>query len=127
MPAPALTFRATSASAGSSAGFPSLIYTHGWVPALWIAGYMMFPLCGLGLLGKRLNRFSRETGAITLPDVLRARLSGQAPAPLSTALMAILLTVYLIPQFTPASLIIHQLLGQSQVYPGVVSQLGEVI
>ena len=65
----ALTFGATSASAGSFAGFPSLIYAHGWSLALWIASYMIFPLCGMGLLGKRLSIVSRRTGAITLPDI----------------------------------------------------------
>ena len=48
----ALTFAATSASGGSFMGFPSLIYTHGWVLALWIASYMVVPLVGMGLLGK---------------------------------------------------------------------------
>ncbi len=43
MVALALTFGATSASAGSFAGFPSLIYAHGWVLALWIASYLIFP------------------------------------------------------------------------------------
>ena len=38
----ALTFAATSASGGSFTGFPSLIYTYGWVLAFWIAGYMIF-------------------------------------------------------------------------------------
>ncbi|HAD58425.1 MAG TPA: sodium:solute symporter, partial [Planctomycetaceae bacterium] len=40
----ALTFAATSASGGSFTGFPSLIYTHGWVLALWIGSYMIFPI-----------------------------------------------------------------------------------
>ncbi|MEM8548512.1 MAG: hypothetical protein AAGF46_10170, partial [Pseudomonadota bacterium] len=64
------TFAATSASAGSFAGVPSLIYSHGWSVALWISSYMVVPLCALGLLGKRLNQISRKTGAITLPDIL---------------------------------------------------------
>ena len=46
----ALTAAATSASGGSFMGFPALIYTHGWVLALWIAGYMIVPLVGMGLL-----------------------------------------------------------------------------
>src|SRR5260370_23534441 len=35
-----LTYVATSVSAGSFVGFPSLIYQHGWIMALWIAGSM---------------------------------------------------------------------------------------
>ena len=116
MVALALTFGATSASAGSFAGFPSLIYAHGWVLALWIASYMIFPLCGLGLLGKRINQVARKTGAITVPDVLRERFESPALALISTLLMAFMLTVYLIPQFTLATLIMEQLLGEAAVF-----------
>ena len=59
----ALTFAATSASGGSFMGFPSLIYTHGWVLALWIASYMVVPIVGMGLLGKRMNRLARQSGS----------------------------------------------------------------
>ncbi len=69
----ALTFAATSASGGSFTGFPSLIYTHGWILALWIASYMMVPVLTMGLLGKRLNQVARRAGAITVPDVIRGR------------------------------------------------------
>ena len=54
-------------------GFPSLVYTHGWVVALWIASYMVVPITGFGVLGKRLAQLSRRTGAITVPDLFRAR------------------------------------------------------
>src|SRR5438552_16787932 len=36
-----LTYVATSVSAGSFVGFPSYIYRHGWVMALWIGGFMI--------------------------------------------------------------------------------------
>ena len=117
----ALTFGATSASAGSFAGFPALIYTHGWVLALWIASYMIFPLCGLGLLGKRLNQLSRQTGAITLPELLRARFDSRAVALLSTGLIAVLLTVYLIPQFKLAALIMEQMLADIPAFQHMAS------
>ena len=107
----ALTFGATSASAGSFAGFPALIYAHGWVLALWISSYMIFPLCGMGLLGKRLNEISRRTGATTLPDVLRDRFESRTLALLGTSLLALLLTVYLIPQFKLAAIITESLLA----------------
>ncbi|MEZ4703399.1 MAG: hypothetical protein R2834_23920 [Rhodothermales bacterium] len=106
----ALTYGATSASAGSFAGFPALIYTHGWSLALWIASYMIFPLCGMGLLGKRLNVFSRRSGAITLPDILRARFDSPALALLASGFIAAMLLVYLIPQFKLAAIIMEQLL-----------------
>ena len=126
MVALALTFGATSASAGSFAGFPSLIYSHGWVLALWIASYMIFPLCGMGLLGKRMNQVARKTGAITVPDVLRERFESPALALISTLLMAFMLTVYLIPQFTLATLIMEQLLGDVALFQRAAMGLVDV-
>ena len=107
------TFAATSASAGSFAGVPSLIYVHGWSVALWISSYMVVPLCALGLLGKRLNQISRKTGAITLPDILRDRFDSPRLAVLASLLLVFLLSLYLIPQFKLASLILKQLLADS--------------
>ena len=123
----ALTFGATSASAGSFAGFPSLIYAHGWVLALWIASYMVFPLCAMGLLGKRLSQLSHRTGAITVPDVLRERFQSPAIAIVSTLLLAVLLCVYLIPQFTLAALIMQQLLGPSALYQEAAFALQQAV
>ncbi|MCY4171232.1 MAG: hypothetical protein OXF08_06485 [Bacteroidetes bacterium] len=123
----ALTFGATSASAGSFAGFPSLIYAHGWSLALWIASYMIFPICSMGILGKRLSVISQRTGAITVPDILRERFESRTLALLSTSLMAILLCVYLVPQFTLAALIMQQLLGSSPIYQELAIQLQTVL
>ncbi|MCY4205847.1 MAG: hypothetical protein OXE92_09010 [Bacteroidetes bacterium] len=123
----ALTFGATSASAGSFAGFPSLIYAHGWSLALWISSYMIFPLCAMGLLGKRLSLISRRTGAITVPDILRIRFESRTLALMSTALLAILLCVYLMPQFTLAALIMQQLLGSSPIYQEAAIQLQHIL
>ena len=53
-------------------GYPSLIYSHGWVVGLWIAGYMLVPLSGFAVLGKRFAQLSHRTGAITVPDLFRA-------------------------------------------------------
>jgi len=108
-----MTFGATSASAGSFAGVPSLIYTHGWSVALWISSYMVVPLCAMGLLGKRLNQISRKTGAITLPDILRERFDSPRLGVLASLLLVFLLSLYLIPQFKLASLILKQLLAGS--------------
>ena len=60
----AFTYAATSASGGSFMGFPSLIYTHGWVLALWIGGYVVVPLVSIGLIAKRLNQVARKSGSI---------------------------------------------------------------
>src|SRR5580704_6861081 len=69
----ALALTATVQSGGTFMGFPALVYSHGWVVALWIAPYMVIPLTGLCVLGKRLAHLSRRTGAVTVPDLFRAR------------------------------------------------------
>src|SRR5262249_2210831 len=65
----ALTYVATSVSAGSFVGFPSFIYTYGWTLALWIAGYMVAGLVTKGVLAKRLNHVSPLTRAATASAV----------------------------------------------------------
>ena len=72
----ALTFAATSASGGSFTGFPSKIYTHGWVLGLWIGSYIVVPICAMGLLGKRLNQMARISGAFS-PLGVSATMSGR--------------------------------------------------
>src|SRR5206468_6830337 len=74
----ALTVAATAISGGTFMGFPSLIYTNGWVMALWICSYMVVPLTTMALLGKRINQVARLSGAVTLPDVMRDRFASPA-------------------------------------------------
>src|SRR5262245_15854785 len=74
----ALALTATVQSGGTFMGFPSLVYTHGWIVALWIAGYMVVPITGFAVLGKRFAHLSRRTGAITVPDLFDARFGNQA-------------------------------------------------
>ncbi len=69
----ALALTATVQSGGTFMGFPSLVYTHGWIVALWIGSYMVVPITGFGILGKRLAQLSRRLGAITIPDFFRER------------------------------------------------------
>src|SRR6188472_3416680 len=69
----ALALTATVQSGGTFMGFPSLVYTYGWIMALWIASYMVVPLTNLGVLGKRIAFISRKSGAVTMPDLYRAR------------------------------------------------------
>src|SRR5579884_2293833 len=64
----ALTVAATAISGGTFMGFPSLIYTNGWVMALWICSYMVVPLMSMALMGKRINQVARVSGAVTVPD-----------------------------------------------------------
>jgi sodium/pantothenate symporter len=69
----ALALTATVQSGGSFMGFPSYVYTYGWIVALWIASYMVVPITGFAVLGKRFSQLSRRTGAITIPDLFDAR------------------------------------------------------
>jgi len=107
----ALTFAATSASGGTFMGFPSKIYTHGWILALWIASYMVVPICSMGLLGKRLNQVARRSGAITIPDVLRDRFESRGLGLLSVMLIVFFIAFNLVAQFKSGGEILRTLLG----------------
>ena len=67
----ALALTATVQSGGTFMGYPSLVYSHGWAVVVWIASYMVVPITGFGILGKRLAQISRRCGAITMPDLFR--------------------------------------------------------
>ena len=69
----AMALTATVQSGGTFMGFPSLVYTHGYIVAVWIGSYMIVPITGFAILGKRLAQLSRRTGAITIPDLFRER------------------------------------------------------
>ena len=123
----ALTFAATSASGGSFMGFPSLIYTHGWVLALWIASYMVVPIVGMGLLGKRMNRLARQSGAVTIPDIIKARFKSDAVGMIATLLILFFMFFYLLAQFKAGSKIMTTLLQDVPVYQSTIAALGDAI
>lgn len=112
----ALTYAATAASGGSFMGFPSLIYTHGWVLAWWIAGYMVVPLVALGLLAKRLNQVSRIAGAITVPELLRRRFESRAVGNVATLMVVLFMFFFLMAQFKAGAQIMATLLEGVPVY-----------
>lgn len=112
----ALTFAATSASGGSFTGFPSLIYTYGWVLALWIAGYMVFPLCTMGLFGKRLNQVARRSDAVTLPDIFRDRYESPWLGMVTTSLLIFFLVVYLVAQFKAGGVLVQTLMTGTPLF-----------
>jgi Na+/pantothenate symporter len=103
-----LTYVATSVSAGSFVGFPSLIYRNGWIMALWIAGYMVAGLVSKGVLAKRLNQTSRLSGAITVPDVLRDRFQSPALGLLASCFLLVFLMFNLVGQFKAGGLIMRR-------------------
>src|SRR5262245_47752260 len=106
----ALTVAATAISGGTFMGFPSLIYTNGWVMALWIASYMVVPLTTMAFLGKRINQVARISGAVTVPDVLRDRFQSPTLGILSTLLILLFLTFNLVAQFKGGGLVMKEAL-----------------
>ena len=107
----AMSYAATSSSGGSFTGFPALIYTQGWIMSLWIASYMVVPICCMGMLGKRINQVARKTGAITVPDIFRDRFRDSGLGVLSSLLLIFFLMFNLVAQFKAGAKIIEKLLG----------------
>jgi SSS family solute:Na+ symporter/sodium/pantothenate symporter len=115
MGALAVALTAAVMSGGTFLGFPSLVYSFGWVVGLWIASYMVAPLTVLGILGKRIGQLARRCGAITLPDLFRERYGSGALGLLSSLLIIFFLSVFLVAQFKAGAVIIQEVLP-SQVY-----------
>lgn len=103
----AVALTAAVMSGGTFVGFPSLVYTFGWVVGLWIASYMVAPITILGILGKRIGQLSRKTGAITLPDLFRERFGSPALGLLTSLLVMFFLVCNLIPQFKAGAVILR--------------------
>lgn len=117
----ALTFAATSSSGGSFMGFPSKIYTHGWVLALWIGSYMVVPICTMGLLGKRMNQVARISGSITVPDVIRDRFHSAKFGLLPIVLIVFFMSFNLVAQFKAGAMILKTLLGNLDFFQSSVT------
>ncbi|MEC7565234.1 MAG: hypothetical protein VX738_06075 [Planctomycetota bacterium] len=112
----ALTFAATSASGGSFTGFPSKIYSHGWVLALWIGAYVVVPICTMGLLGKRINQVARISGSITVPDVLRDRFRSARFGLMAVLLIVFFMVFNLVAQFKSGAMILKTLLSDVDIF-----------
>jgi SSS family solute:Na+ symporter/sodium/pantothenate symporter len=104
----ALTVIGTAISSGTFLGFPALIYTNGWIMALWIASYMVVPFMYMGLMGKRLNQVARLSGAVTVPDVLRDRFRSPTLGLVATALIMIFMTFNLVAQFKGGAIVLSE-------------------
>src|SRR5262249_24090532 len=96
---------ATVQSGGTFMGFPSLVYTHGWIVALWICGYMVVPITGFGILGKRMAQLSRKTGALTVPDLFRARFNSPALGLTASLLIMFYMSFMMVAQFKSGALV----------------------
>ena len=101
----ALALTATVQSGGTFMGFPSLVYSHGWIVSLWIAGYMMVPITGFGVLGKRFAQLSRRTGAITVPDLFRERFGSPAVGLVASLLILFCMSFMMIAQFKAGAIL----------------------
>jgi len=119
----ALTFAATSASGGTFTGFPSLVYAHGWSVALWISSYLVVPICGLGLLAKRINQVARIGGSITVPDVFRDRFQSARFGLLATLLIVFFMTFNLVAQFKAGAEILRTLLQDVGIFQWARAEL----
>ncbi|WP_435015643.1 sodium:solute symporter family transporter [Tundrisphaera sp. TA3] len=113
MGAVAMALTAAVMSGGTFMGFPSLVYSFGWVVGLWIASYMVAPLTVMGVLGKRIGQLSRRTGAITLPDLMRERYDSPALGLLTSLLVTGFLSCSLVAQFKAGTLILQMVLPAS--------------
>ena len=114
----AMSWVATMASGGSFLGYPSLVYTYGWSMALWVSGSCVTAIVGLGIVGKRINRLARQTGALTLVDLLRDRFSGRQQLGSTIGIIypiiiVLITTVYLLAQFAAGARILENMLGIS--------------
>jgi SSS family solute:Na+ symporter/sodium/pantothenate symporter len=101
----ALALTATVQSGGTFMGFPSLVYTHGWSVALWIASYMVVPITGFGILGKRLAQLSRRTGAITIPDLFRERFGSPNLGLVASLFIMFYMSFMMVAQFKAGALV----------------------
>jgi SSS family solute:Na+ symporter/sodium/pantothenate symporter len=95
----ALALTATVQSGGTFMGFPSLVYSYGWIVGLWIAAYMVVPITGFGVLAKRMSQLSRRTGAITVPDLYRERFDSPAVGVVASLLVLLFISFMMSAQF----------------------------
>src|SRR5438552_7429305 len=100
-----LALTATVQSGGTFMGFPSLVYSNGWVVALWISSYMVVPLTGFAVLAKRFAQLSRRTGAITVPDLFDARFGDRRVGLVASILIISFMTFLMIAQFKAGAIV----------------------
>ncbi len=101
----ALALTATVQSGGTFMGFPSLVYSYGWIVALWIGSYMVVPLTGFTILGKRLAQMSRKANAITVPDLLRTRFDDPRVGLTASLLIMLFMSLMMVAQFKAGAIV----------------------
>ncbi|MBA4018668.1 MAG: sodium:solute symporter [Pirellula sp.] len=101
----AMALTATVQSGGTFMGVPSLIYSFGFIVALWIGSYMIVPLTGFSFVGKRIAHLSRRTGAVTVPDLFRGRFDSPTVGLICSLMILFFLTFMLIAQFKAGAIV----------------------
>lgn len=102
----ALALTATVQSGGTFMGFPSYVYSNGWVVALWIGSYMVVPLTGFSILAKRFAHLSRRTGALTVPDMFRERFQSPAVGLTASLILLFAMMFMMIAQYKAGAIVI---------------------
>jgi len=100
-----IALTATVQSGGTFMGFPSYVYTYGWIVALWTGSYMVVPLTGFAIIGKRIAQISRRTGAVTMPDLFRARYGSPAAGLVCSLLIIVFMTIMMFAQFKAGAVV----------------------
>ncbi len=100
-----MALTATVQSGGTFMGFPSLVYSHGWIVTLWIASYMIVPLSGFTVLGKRFAQLSRRTSALTVPDLFRGRFDSPVLGLVTSLLIMFFLSFMMAAQFKAGAIV----------------------
>lgn len=100
-----LALTATVQSGGTFMGFPSLVYSHGWIVLLWIGPYMVVPLMGFALIGKRLAQLSRLTDSFTIPEMLRERFGDPRIGLVSSIMIITFMSFTMVAQFKAGAMI----------------------
>ena len=101
----AMALTATVQSGGTFMGVPSLIYSYGFIVALWIGSYMLVPLTGFAVVGKRLSHLSRRTNAVTVPDLFRNRFDSPTLGLVTSIVLLFFLSFMLMAQFKAGALV----------------------
>lgn len=101
----AMALTATVQSGGTFMGVPSLIYSYGYVVALWIGSYMIVPLAGFAVLSKRLAQLARRTDAVTMPDLFRGRFNSPAVGLATSLVILFFLSFMLMAQFKAGAIV----------------------
>lgn len=112
----ALALTATVQSGGTFMGFPSLVYSHGWIVTLWIGSYMVVPLTGFTILGKRLAQMSRKANAITVPDLLRTRFDDPRVGLTASLLIMLFMSLMMVAQFKAGAIVMKLSAGDLMTF-----------